>query len=76
MDNHQVRLFFTVTLAISKSGPKLVFSNPDRLAPNTITKALRHAFVEGDFFVATQIRLPELFSLRQRKRYLRRSLLP
>jgi hypothetical protein len=44
-----------------KKWAEVVFSNPEGLAPDAITKALRHAFLEGDLFLADQVRLPELF---------------
>lgn len=44
-----------------KSWAKVVFSNPHGLKPTEVNKALRGAFLEGDLFVAQQIRIPEAF---------------
>ena len=44
-----------------KKWAEIVFSNPEGLAPVAITTALRRAFLEGDLFLADQVRLPELF---------------
>lgn len=39
----------------------IVFSNPDRLSPETIAEALRNAFLEDGLFIAHQVRIPEVF---------------
>lgn len=44
-----------------KNWAEVVFSNPDRLPLEAITKALRDAFLQDDLFIAHQIRLPEAF---------------
>jgi hypothetical protein len=38
-----------------------VFSNPERLKPELITKDLRDAFLQDGLFIAHQVRLPEAF---------------
>jgi hypothetical protein len=40
---------------------EVVFSNPDRLAPETITQALRTAFLQDGLFIAHQVFIPEAF---------------
>ena len=44
-----------------KQWAEVVFSNPDGLALDAITKAFRHAFLEDDLFLADQVRLPGVF---------------
>jgi hypothetical protein len=44
-----------------KKWAEVVFSNPDGLTLDAITKALRGAFLQDDLFLADQVRLPELF---------------
>jgi hypothetical protein len=44
-----------------KKWAEVVFSNPDRLTLASLTKALRHVFLEECLFIAHQIRIPEAF---------------
>jgi len=44
-----------------KKWGKVIFSNPDRLGPTEVNKALQGAFLDGDLFVAQQVRIPEVF---------------
>jgi hypothetical protein len=44
-----------------KKWAEVVFSNPDRLALEATTKALRDAFLQDGLFIAHQVRLPEAF---------------
>jgi hypothetical protein len=44
-----------------KKWAEVVFSNPDRLALEAVTKALSDAFLTDGLFIAHQIRLPEAF---------------
>ncbi len=39
----------------------IVFPNPQKLAFDTVTKALRKAFMVDGLFVADQVRVPEVF---------------
>ena len=39
----------------------VVFSNPDGLSSELITKTLRDAFLQDGLFIATQIRVPDVF---------------
>jgi hypothetical protein len=40
---------------------RVVFSNPDQVASQSVTEELRQAFDGGELFIAEQIRLPEVF---------------
>jgi hypothetical protein len=44
-----------------KKFSRVVFSNPERLTSESVTKELRQAFIGGELFIAQQIRLPEVF---------------
>jgi hypothetical protein len=44
-----------------KKWAEVVFSNPERLAPEAVTKTLRDAFLPDGLFIAHQVRLPEAF---------------
>jgi hypothetical protein len=44
-----------------KKWGRVVFSNPDRLNGNSIDERLRLAFLQDGLFVASQIRVPEIF---------------
>jgi hypothetical protein len=44
-----------------KKWAKVVFSNPDRLSLDRTTEALRGAFLQDGLFIASQVRLPEIF---------------
>jgi hypothetical protein len=45
----------------SKACNQVIFTNPDDLEPEEITLRLERAFWEAEFFVAHQIRIPEVF---------------
>ena len=44
-----------------KKRGSVVFSNPDQLDNGSVESALRHAFLEDGLFIASQIRVPEVF---------------
>ena len=44
-----------------KKWAEVVFSNPDKLSVESITRALRRSFLQDGLFIARQIRLPEAF---------------
>jgi hypothetical protein len=44
-----------------KKWGKVIFSNPEKLTLELVTKDLRRAFLEGCLFIARQIRIPECF---------------
>jgi hypothetical protein len=44
-----------------KKWADVVFSNPDRLTLEAVTKALKDAFLEDGLFIAHQVRVPEVF---------------
>ena len=44
-----------------KKWAEVVFSNPNRLALEAVTKTLRDAFLPDGLFIAHQVRLPEAF---------------
>ncbi len=44
-----------------KKWADVVFSNPDGLTPEAVTKALEDAFLQDGLFIAHQIRVPEAF---------------
>lgn len=48
-----------------KKWADVVFSNPDGLAPEAVTKALKDAFLQDGLFIAHQIRIPETFLFNQ-----------
>ena len=45
----------------SKRCAYVIFANPDNLKPEEIELRLERALWEGEFFVADQIRIPEVF---------------
>ena len=44
-----------------KRWAEVIFSNPERLALEATTNALRGAFLQDGLFIASQVRLPEAF---------------
>jgi hypothetical protein len=40
---------------------RVVFSNPEQLNPEALEVELRRVFWEGDLFIASQIRVPDVF---------------
>jgi len=44
-----------------KKWAEVVFSNPDRLSLELVTKDLQDAFLQDGLFIAHQVRLPEAF---------------
>jgi hypothetical protein len=44
-----------------KKWGRVVFSNPDQLSIRSVEKDLRNAFLEDGLFIASQIRIPEIF---------------
>lgn len=44
-----------------KKWADVVFSNPDSLAPEDVSRILRGCFLEDVLFIAAQVRLPEVF---------------
>lgn len=44
-----------------KKWADLVFSNPDGLTLEAVTKALKDAFLQDGLFIAHQVRIPETF---------------
>jgi len=44
-----------------KKRGRVVFSNPDQLDNGSVESALRLAFLEDGLFIASQIRVPEVF---------------
>src|ERR1700693_629338 len=48
-----------------KKWAEIVFSNPDGLTPETVTKALEDTFLQDGLFIAHQIRIPEAFLFAQ-----------
>ncbi len=44
-----------------KKWGRVVFSNPDRLNSLSVGEGLRHAFLQDGLFIASQIRVPEVF---------------
>jgi hypothetical protein len=48
-----------------KNWAEVVFSNPDRLAPEAITQALQGAFLQDGLFIAPQVFIPDAFFFRE-----------
>jgi hypothetical protein len=44
-----------------KKWGKVIFSNPDGIDTETVERDLRQAFLEDGLFIASQIRVPEVF---------------
>ena len=44
-----------------KKWGRIVFSNPDQLTSSCIEKELREAFLQDGLFIASQIRVPDVF---------------
>jgi hypothetical protein len=44
-----------------KKWAEVVFTNPDGLSPEDITRTLRGCFLQDGLFVASQVHLPEVF---------------
>ena len=45
----------------SKACNQIIFTNPENLEPEKIRLSLERAFWDNEFFVADQIRIPEVF---------------
>lgn len=45
----------------SKACNQIIFTNPENLEPEEIRLSLERAFCDAEFFVADQIRIPEVF---------------
>ena len=60
MDNIEVVYLYRDGGNNKKSG-SVVFSNPSAIAPESVEGALQRAFLQDGLFVASQIRVPEVF---------------